>query len=73
MSRRMSTLNFERIAHFQDNITLIQGDLHGQSSLVAILEEFEPDEVYNLAASDDPYTWATKATLWSRSCQLPNA
>ena len=49
MSRRTSTLNFERIAHFQDDITLIQGDLHDQSSLVSILEEFEPDEVYNLA------------------------
>jgi GDPmannose 4,6-dehydratase len=50
MSRRTSTLNFERIAHFQDEITLIQGDLHDQSSLVSILEEHEPDEVYNLAA-----------------------
>ena len=49
MSRRTSTLNFERIAHFQDDISLVQGDLHDQSSLVSILEEFEPDEVYNLA------------------------
>src|SRR5215212_8279827 len=58
MSRRTSTLNFERIAHFQDEITLIQGDLHDQSSLVSILEEFEPDEVYNLAAqSFVPTSW----------------
>lgn len=58
MSRRTSTLNFERIAHFQDDITLIQGDLHDQSSLVSILEEFEPDEVYNLAAqSFVPTSW----------------
>ncbi len=58
MSRRTSTLNFERIAHFQDDITLVQGDLHDQSSLVAILEEYKPDEVYNLAAqSFVPTSW----------------
>ena len=58
MSRRTSTINFERIAHVQDQINLIQGDLHDQSSLVAILEEYEPDEVYNLAAqSFVPTSW----------------
>ena len=58
MSRRTSTINFERIAHIQDQINLIQGDLHDQSSLVAILEEYEPDEVYNLAAqSFVPTSW----------------
>ena len=58
MSRRTSTLNFERIAHFQDEINLVQGDLHDQSSLVSILEEFKPDEVYNLAAqSFVPTSW----------------
>ncbi len=58
MSRRTSTLNFERIAHFQDDITLIQGDLHDQSSLVSILEEYQPSEVYNLAAqSFVPTSW----------------
>ena len=58
MSRRTSTINFERITHIQDQIALIQGDLHDQSSLVAILEEYEPDEVYNLAAqSFVPTSW----------------
>jgi GDPmannose 4,6-dehydratase len=58
MSRRTSTLNFERIAHFQDDINLVQGDLHDQSSLVWILEEYKPDEVYNLAAqSFVPTSW----------------
>ena len=58
MSRRTSTLNFERITHFQDDITLVQGDLHDQSSLVWILEEYKPDEVYNLAAqSFVPTSW----------------
>jgi len=58
MSRRTNTLSFERIAHIQDEITLVQGDLHDQSSLVSILEEYRPDEVYNLAAqSFVPTSW----------------
>ena len=58
MSRRTSTVNFERIAHIQNEITLVQGDLHDQSSLVSILEEYEPDEVYNLGAqSFVPASW----------------
>ncbi len=58
MSRRTSTINFERISHIQDAITLVQGDLHDQSSLVSILEEYEPVEVYNLAAqSFVPASW----------------
>src|SRR6266508_439844 len=58
MSRRSSTVTFERIAHIQDDITLNQGDLHDQSSLVTILEEYKPEEVYNLAAqSFVPTSW----------------
>lgn len=58
MFRRSSTVNFSRIEHFQDQITLVQGDLHDQSSLVDILEEYHPDEVYNLAAqSFVPVSW----------------
>ncbi|QQG41017.1 MAG: GDP-mannose 4,6-dehydratase [Candidatus Levyibacteriota bacterium] len=50
LTRRTSTVNNERIAHIQDRITLVQGDLLDQSSLSAALMETEPDEVYNLAA-----------------------
>ena len=50
MVRRSSTINFERIAHIQDQIEIVQGDLHDQSSLMDILAEYKPDEVYNLAA-----------------------
>ncbi len=58
MSRRTSTINFERISHIQDAIALVQGDLHDQSSLVSILETYRPDEVYNLAAqSFVPTSW----------------
>ncbi|MDE3086220.1 MAG: GDP-mannose 4,6-dehydratase [Acidobacteriota bacterium] len=50
MVRRSSTLNFERIAHVQDAITLVPGDLLDEVSLIGILREHRPDEVYNLAA-----------------------
>jgi GDPmannose 4,6-dehydratase len=58
MVRRSSTVTFERIQHLQDDIILIQGDLHDQSSLVDIIERYRPDEVYNLAAqSFVPTSW----------------
>ena len=58
MVRRTSTINFERIEHIQDQIELVQGDLHDQSSLMDILAEYKPDEVYNLAAqSFVPTSW----------------
>ena len=58
MVRRTSTLNFSRIEHIQDNITLVSGDLLDQVSLINILQEHHPDEVYNLAAqSFVPTSW----------------
>ncbi len=50
MVRRSSTINFHRIAHIQDRIKLAQGDLLDQVSMIHVLEEYRPDEVYNLAA-----------------------
>lgn len=50
MVRRTSTINFERIAHIQDKMTIVQGDLIDQVSLIELLQEFQPVEVYNLAA-----------------------
>ncbi len=58
MVRRSSTITFERIQHIQDDIYLEQGDLHDQSSLVDLLERYQPDEIYNLAAqSFVPTSW----------------
>ena len=58
MVRRSSTVTFERISDIQDEITVIQGDLHDQSSLVDLMEQYRPDEVYNLAAqSFVPTSW----------------
>lgn len=58
MVRRTSTVNFSRIQHIQDKITLVSGDLLDQGSLIAILRDYQPDEVYNLAAqSFVPTSW----------------
>ncbi len=48
--RRSSTVSFERIAHIQDRLTLVPGDLLDQGSLLSIIAEHRPTEVYNLAA-----------------------
>jgi len=58
VARRSSTVTYERIEHLLDDITVVQGDLHDQGSLLSLLEEYEPTEVYNLAAqSFVPTSW----------------
>jgi GDPmannose 4,6-dehydratase len=58
MVRRASTENFERIEHLVGRVNLVQGDLLDQASLVSVLEEARPHEVYNLAAqSFVPTSW----------------
>jgi GDPmannose 4,6-dehydratase len=58
MTRRSSTDSNERIAHLQDRVEIVQGDLLDQASLVAALQTVEPHEVYNLAAqSFVPTSW----------------
>ena len=48
--RRTSTVNFERIGHIQDKIQIVSGDMLDETSLVHVIDEYRPDEVYNLAA-----------------------
>src|SRR5471030_1854425 len=50
MVRRSSTERFDRIEHLRDRLTLHQGDLLDQRSLVDALRASRPDEIYNLAA-----------------------
>jgi GDPmannose 4,6-dehydratase len=60
MVRRSSTVNFDRIAHLQETeaLEIVQGDLLDQMSLIDILREYRPDQVYNLAAqSFVPTSW----------------
>ncbi len=61
MVRRSSTVTYERIEHIKHDLTLVQGDLHDQSSLVSILGNYQPDEVYNLAAQ------SFVATSWNQA------
>jgi len=59
MVRRSSTETFDRIGHIKDDITLVQADLLDQLSLIKIVEDIQPDEVYNLAAmSFVPTSWS---------------
>jgi GDPmannose 4,6-dehydratase len=58
MVRRTSTINFDRLKHIQDKLEIVQGDLLDQSSMMEIVREYQPDEVYNLAAqSFVPTSW----------------
>jgi GDPmannose 4,6-dehydratase len=56
--RRSSTVNFQRIEHIQDRITLVSADLIDQISLINVIDKYRPNEVYNLSAqSFVPTSW----------------
>ena len=58
MVRRSSTEKFERISHIRDKINLRQADLLDQLSMIRLIEDCQPDEIYNLAAqSFVPTSW----------------
>jgi GDPmannose 4,6-dehydratase len=58
MHRRTSTPATGRIAHLLEQIEIVQGDLHDQLSLINALKQYQPDEIYNLAAqSFVPTSW----------------
>ncbi len=63
MVRRTSTINFDRVKHIQDRIEIVQGDLLDQMSLISILQEYQPREVYNLAAQSFVPTSFTQPVL----------
>ena len=58
MVRRASTENFQRIEHIRDQVDLFQADLLDQTSIMTLLDQVQPNEVYNLAAmSFVPTSW----------------
>jgi GDPmannose 4,6-dehydratase len=58
VTRRTSTETRSRVAHLQDQIEFVSGDLLDQTSLLALMARFQPDEIYNLAAqSFVPTSW----------------
>ncbi len=63
MIRRSSTVNFERIKHIQEDLTLVSGDLMDEVSMIGILREHRPSEVYNLAAQSFVQTSWTQPVL----------
>jgi GDPmannose 4,6-dehydratase len=68
--RRSSTLNFERIAHIQDRISLVPADLLDEVSLIAVLRDHRPAEVYNLAAQSFVQTSWTQPVLTGETTAL---
>ena len=63
MVRRSSTERFDRIEHLRERVTLHQGDLLDQRSLVDALRASKPDEIYNLAAMSFVATSWVQPTL----------
>ncbi len=70
MVRRSSTINFERIAHIQDDIEIVQGDLLDEQSLRTVMQNHQPAEVYNLAAQSFVQTSWHQAVLTGETTAL---
>ena len=70
MIRRSSTVNFERIKHFQERITLATADLLDEASLIDVLREHRPSEVYNLAAQSFVQTSWSQPVLTGETTAL---
>jgi GDPmannose 4,6-dehydratase len=70
MVRRSSTVNFERIAHLQDSIEFAHADLLDEGSLISILREHRPDELYNLAAQSFVQTSFSQPVLTGETTAL---
>jgi len=70
MVRRSSTVNFERIAHIQDDIEIVAGDLLDEMSLIDIMAKHQPEEVYNLAAQSFVQTSWSQAVLTGETTAL---
>ena len=60
LTRRTSTVSYERIRHIIEDVTIVQGDLLDQHSLTQAIQQTDPDEVYNLAAQ------SFVATSWNQ-------
>jgi GDPmannose 4,6-dehydratase len=70
MVRRASTMNFDRIVPIQEKIELVSGDLHDEASLIHVLREHRPTEVYNLAAQSFVQTSFTQPVLTGEATAL---
>jgi GDPmannose 4,6-dehydratase len=70
MVRRSSTVTFERISHIEDRLTLVAGDLFDEVSMIGILRDHRPSEVYNLAAQSFVQTSWSQPVLTGETTAL---
>lgn len=70
MIRRTSMIDFSRIEHIQDKIELAHGDLLDQGSLYALIDAYQPDEVYNLGGQSNVQLSWSQAVLTAESTAL---
>ena len=70
MVRRSSTVTFERIEHIQDRITFVAGDLLDEVSMINVLREHRPAEIYNLAAQSFVQTSWSQPVLTGETTAL---
>ena len=70
MVRRSSTVTFERIAHIQNRLELVAGDLLDEVSLIGVLRDHRPSEVYNLAAQSFVQTSWSQPVLTGETTAL---
>ena len=70
MVRRSSTVTFERIEHIQDRITFVAGDLLDEVSMINVLREYRPLEIYNLAAQSFVQTSWSQPVLTGETTAL---
>lgn len=68
--RRTGTLDLQRIAHIQDAIDIVYGDLLDQGSLYTAFESYRPDEIYNLGGQSDVQLSWSQAVLTADSTAL---
>lgn len=70
MVRRTNTDNYERIAHIQDRVEFVHGDLLDQGSLYAAFDAYRPDEIYNLGGQSNVQLSWSQAVLTADSTGL---
>ena len=63
LHRRSSTVTFDRISHISDQLTLVAADLLDEASMIRVLRDHKPEEVYNLAAQSFVQTSFGQPTL----------
>ncbi|MEA3326903.1 MAG: GDP-mannose 4,6-dehydratase [Chloroflexota bacterium] len=70
MVRRSSTVDYQRIAHIQEKIEIVNGDLLDQGSLYDIFDAYHPDEIYNLGGQSNVQLSWSQAVLTADSTAL---